>query len=130
MGNIIKPNRISETQNYKAVVSVYLPISQLEQIDDFMLRYRRKNKSETIGELITLALDIESRHGDVETFTSEDLKTLREKMEKNQLVDYFKDMDPIKFSMLIDIMRDEEQAKVRESKKQQRLQENRDRKAW
>lgn len=98
-------------QEYKTFTGVNLPISLLERIKDFQKRYRIKEKSEAIQQLLNTALFIESKLGLVNSISSDELANIKEQLETGQLVDYFAHMELKKFNILVDILRDEEKAR-------------------
>jgi hypothetical protein len=102
-------------QEYKVFTGVNLPISLLERIKDFQKRYGIKEKTEAVQQLLNTALFIESKLGLVDSISSEELGNIKEQLETGQLVDYFAHMNQQKFSILINILKDEE--KIRNKKK-------------
>ena len=98
-------------QEYKVFTGVNLPISLLERIKDFQKRYRIKEKSEAIQQLLNTALFIESKLGLVDSISSDELTNIKEQLETGQLVDYFARMELKKFNILVNILRDEEKAR-------------------
>jgi hypothetical protein len=102
-------------QEYKVFTGVNLPISLLERIKDFQKRYRIKEKTEAMQQLLQTALYVESKLGLVDSISSDELTNIKEQLETGQLVDYFARMNQQKFSLLVNILKDEE--KTRNKKK-------------
>jgi hypothetical protein len=102
-------------QEYKVFTGVNLPISLLERIKDFQKRYRIKEKTGAMQQLLETALYVESKLGLVNSISSEELINIKEQLETGQLVDYFARMNQQKFSLLVNILKDEE--KIRNRKK-------------
>jgi hypothetical protein len=98
-------------KEYKSFIGMNLPISTIEKVNNFQERYKVPNRGEAIKQLVDLALFVESKTGLVDSISNEELETIKEQIEKGQIVDYFAHMDKRKFSVLVSILRDEEKAR-------------------
>ena len=98
-------------ENYNIFVGVNLPIRSIKKIDDIAYRHRIKSRSNVIRQLIDVGLFIESKMGLVETWTSEDIKAIKEQIETGQLVDWVAELDHKKFENLMHIFDDETKAR-------------------
>ena len=97
--------------NYKAVVSLNLPMQLLGKIDELTTRRGMKNRSDVIRQLLDVGIFIEGKMGLVETWTSQDMETIREQIETGQLVDWVAHLYLKKFENIMHNFDDERKAR-------------------
>jgi hypothetical protein len=97
--------------DYKTDISMRVPIGFLQKIDEFQERYKQKNRSAALVQLLEIGLFIESKLGLSETWTSQDMQEIKEQLETGQLVDWVAKMDHKRFNTLMNIFREEDKAR-------------------
>lgn len=101
---------------YKTTLSLSIPTSYMDRIRDFQQRYRIKQKNWAVMQLLDLGLFVESKLGLVQSIKNEELEELKEQIENGQIIDYVEKMDLSRFRVLVDIMKQEEQARFKSRK--------------
>ena len=104
-----------EFGSYKIRVEMMLSILVVERIEDFRKRYKLPNRSEALKQLVDTALLIENKLPLAEKWTSKDIADIKESLAAGQIVDYLEQLPRDKFSLIYDIIQDEQ--KIRRNKK-------------
>ena len=64
--------------DYKTDISMRIPVGFLQRIDEFQERYKQRNRSAALVQLLEIGLFIESKLGLSETWTSHDMEEIKE----------------------------------------------------
>lgn len=99
--------------DYNTFIGTNLPTRTVDKLRDFQRRYRMKTRTQAMQQLLDIGFFVESKLGLVSSVTNEELEEIKGQIESRQIVDYVANLDLRQFNLLMNIFKDEEQARFR-----------------